>query len=713
MPEEKPKQKRAPRPKQITPLMAEGAASGTTESTRVRRNITSQIESVNRFANINDGLIPFKNSSSMSSSSSVSVRDAVVLCQKAYYNFSTFRNIIDLMTEFSTGELHFKGGTKKTRQFFEAFFKKIGLRQFQDKWFREYYRSGNVFIYRFESKLRKQDVRKITQVFGGGSDPDTGYTDLVLTNPPRSSKKLSGPPGVKNLVVPARYLVLNPADIQMEGSASFAKGKYSKAMTDYELERLRKPYTEEDEEILRNLDSDTKQKIKDARVSSLLLPLDPEKMIVVFYKKQDYEPFAVPMGFPVLDDINLKAEMKKMDAAILRTMQQAILLVTMGAEPDKGGINQKNLLAMQKLFENESVGRVLISDYTTKAEFVVPKIADLLDPRKYEVVERDINVGLNNILFSGETFSNQSGKVDVFIARLNHGRQSFIEEFLLPEIKRIAKALGFRSYPTPHFNKVLLKEASQMGRLWNQLAQYGLLTPEEVVQAHETGRLPSPEESEESQKKYKSAKDAGLYEPVTGGPHTQLEMADRQIEGQIEVTDKTGENQLKLADKTAKTQEKIADKKQDQPGNGAPPPPGIREPVGRPPGTSTPQSTKNVSPRGQGEQSKMAAKYFSIDKIKDNLILAGKLYKEIEKILRKKHSIKRLNKLQKESAEALTELIVSNESSEAWLEKAELYCDKPNISVNKDVFNEVLEISGEHQVDNYLASILRASRTKG
>ena len=80
------------------------------------------------------------------------------------------------------------------------------------------------------------------------------------------------------------------------------------------------------------------------------------------------------MGFPVLEDINYKYELKKMDMAISRTMQQAILLITMGSEPEKGGINQKNLTAMQELFKNESVGRVLIADYTTKAEFIVPKI---------------------------------------------------------------------------------------------------------------------------------------------------------------------------------------------------------------------------------------------------------------------------------------------------------------------------------------------------
>jgi len=68
------------------------------------------------------------------------------------------------------------------------------------------------------------------------------------------------------------------------------------------------------------------------------------------------------MGYPVLEDINAKAEMRKMDMAVTRTTQQAILLVTMGTDPDKGGVNQKNLEAMQALFQNESVGRVLIAD---------------------------------------------------------------------------------------------------------------------------------------------------------------------------------------------------------------------------------------------------------------------------------------------------------------------------------------------------------------
>ena len=57
--------------------------------------------------------------------------------------------------------------------------------------------------------------------------------------------------------------------------------------------------------------------------------------MAVFYKKQDYEPFAVPMGYPVLEDINWKQEMKQMDMAVARTTNQAILLITMGTKASK------------------------------------------------------------------------------------------------------------------------------------------------------------------------------------------------------------------------------------------------------------------------------------------------------------------------------------------------------------------------------------------
>lgn len=664
------KRAKAKNTEECIPLMAvaEETRASTSSSTagRSRRNRASTISRNDKYKNIEDGLIPYKYSSGtgVNKKSNVDIKDVVVLCQKAYYNFSSFRNVIDLMTEFSVGDIYFTGGNKKSRDFFDAFFKKVNLTSLLDRYFREYYRSGNVFLYRFDANVSGTDALKITQTYG--------------------AKKS------KTIKLPARYVILNPADIQMGGTASFHAGRYYKILSDYELERLRSPKTEEDKQLLSGLSAEVKKAIKNKRNSSVLVEIDQDKVCAVFYKKQDYEPFAVPMGFPVLEDINWKAELKKMDMSITRTMQQAILLVTMGAKPDDGGVNYTQLQAMQQLFENESVGRVLIADYTTKAEFVIPRIADLLDPKKYEVVDRDIQLGLNNILVGESKYANQNAKIDLFISRLSQGRKSFLNDFLIPEIKRIAKEAGFKSYPTPNFQKISLKDNTNLLRIYSRLIEVGVLTAEEGIEAIETGKLPSSVNSVESQKEFRKHKDSGLYEPIMGGPNTQEKLADKQIKSQKDI------QKLNQKDKSQEPKE-------------APNLPGGQkvpgQPAGRPEGT--PQDQSNKSPIGDGEQSRYAS--FSLAKVTDNMVVANKLFKSVEVGLRKEHKIKRLSKQQKQIAEDIACLIIANEEVDQWDKSISKYIKKP-IDHNPDRIKEIREIAAEHQIDDYLASILYVSR---
>ena len=109
-------------------------ANASSSPTSTRRNASSVIERTDKYTNIENGFVPFKKSSGYDSSSfSLDVRDTVILCQKAYYNFAIFRNVIDLMTEFSINNLFFKGGNRKTRSFFQALLNKINIWNFQDK----------------------------------------------------------------------------------------------------------------------------------------------------------------------------------------------------------------------------------------------------------------------------------------------------------------------------------------------------------------------------------------------------------------------------------------------------------------------------------------------------------------------------------------------------------------------------------------------------
>ena len=614
----------------FAPMMVEGStpahggvASRVTE-TRSRRNAASTIERTDRFRNIDEGMVPFNYATGYNyNKSNIDVRDTVILCQKAYYNFGLFRNTIDLLSELSCGNLHLKGGNKSARDFFQALFNKINIAALQDKFFREYYRSGNVFIYRYDTTIKEEDISKISQVFG--------------------SQALAA-----KISLPSRYIIINPADVQVNGNLSFNRGQYYKVLTDYELEQVRNPRTEEDKEILNSLDPLVKEQILKGRSTAVLLHLDTKKFYAVFYKKQDYEPFAVPMGFPVLEDISAKIEMRRMDMALTRTIQQVVLLITMGTEPDKGGVNQENLKTMQNLFTNQSIGRVLIADYTTKAEFVIPQIADILDPRKYEVIDRDINIGLNNILVGNEKFANTTTKVSLLGQKLIQARQAFITDFLLPEIKRISKEIGFKVFPTPFFEDMDLKTDQNLNRIYTRLIELGVLTPEEGLKAIETGVLPSPEESLQSQNSFIDLKDKGLYQPLIGGPKID---------------------------------------------------------AGRPAGsTGIKQTTKNVKPVGTSSKAN-----YSVTKLKDIVEATNKLGVEVENILKKKHKLKKLNDKQKEVALDITKIIVANEEKSNWTSKISEYIDSP-VDKNQKTVEEIHVIACEHQVDSYMASLLYHSK---
>ena len=337
-----------------------------TNNTSARINRSSVTSPLNKFSQIRGGLLPYE-----ISSDGINVREAIELCQKAYANVPIFRNTIDMMSEFANAEIYLEGGNATSRNFFEKLLDRIKIWDLKDQYFREYYRSGNIFLYRIDGKFTLDDYKKFSQNISDG---------------PSLNK------------FPLKYIVLNPFEIVAKRSTVFSTkdGAYAKILSEFDMERLANPKNDYDQAVFDALEPEDQEQIKKGGYfkDGLKINLKNDRICYSFYKKQDYEPFAIPFGYPVLEDINAKMEMKKMDQAIMRTVENVILMITMGADPDKGGINPNNVKAMQKLFQNESVGRVLVSDYTTKADFVIPDINKVVGPSKYEVINQDIKEGL-------------------------------------------------------------------------------------------------------------------------------------------------------------------------------------------------------------------------------------------------------------------------------------------------------------------------------
>jgi hypothetical protein len=602
--------------------------SAPTNRTAVRTNRAARGGVGDRFSNIKDGILPFNYESD-----SADARDSIELCQKAYFNIANFRGTIDLLAEFANSDLYIEGGNEKSRKFVNAWFKRIRMHDLKSQYFREYYRSGNVFLYRLDGKIPLKNSQKMLETYGASVRKE----------------------------IPIRYLLINPTDIATKGAISFSGYEYFKVLTPFEIARLRNPETDHEQEFYDSLPEDTKKLISASgtgfAMTRIQIKLDPKYLHVVFCKKQDYEPLAIPVGYSVLDDINRKIELKNIDQAISRSIENVVLLVTMGNEPEKGGINHKNLAAMQQIFKNQSVGRVLVSDYTTKADFIIPDIKKVVGPEKYQVLNRDIEDGLQNVLIGDSKYSDLQVKMKVFFQRLEESRSSFLEDFINPEIARVCKSAGLRSWPKAKFSRTDTMDDNNLAKLATRLMELGVITPEQGMKVVHTGIFPEPKDMEKAQDRFKDDRERGHYMPLVN----TINLYDESLPT-------GGDPEKKDAQKPTKT-------------------PPVAPSGGRPVGVS---NSKTFSKKHIVEATK---------KINEFELLAFREFAS-------KFGLKRMSKQKKEMVAQVCESIVIAKDSSDWESTLASVVENLDTLTDLNVHSKVLELGTEHQLDDLSSAIL-------
>lgn len=596
--------------------------------TNTRSNFAARGQKLWKYQNIREGQLPY-----YYNKSGCDIRDAIMLCQKAYANIPIFRNVIDIMSEFANTELVLEGGTEKSKGFIDKWMQKIKIWGVKDQYFREYYRSGNVFMYRLDTKFTDDDFNRMSTIYG---------SELISKGD-----------------IPIKYILLNPYDITTLKSSNFDGNVYRKILSHYELERLKDPKTEYDQEVLKTLDPKDQQAIKDGRFGTdgIYVGLDPNKLVYSFYKKQDYEPFAIPFGYPVLDDLNWKLELKKVDQAVTRTIENVILLITMGNTPDKGGVNPHNLQAMQSLFKNESIGRVLVSDYTTKAEFIIPDLNRVLGPEKYEIVDQDIKEALQNVVVGSERYSNTQVKAQIFLERLKEARNAFINDFLQPQIKLVCKNLGFRKYPIVKFQEIDLKDEVQFQRVTTRLMELGILTPEQGIQTIKTGLYPENSKIGEGQDEYIEDRQKGHYTPLVGGQPLPLD-----AEGDAQAPN-PAQNQVQ------------------------------------------PQSTPQQEGRPAGTNKEGRTAFADRKSIQATVYKTEELFKFAQAEMKKANNIKRLSKDKKSLLEELCKTVIISSEKDNWESEIQSCVSDFNNIEKLSPLKGVLDVSNENEMELYPSAL--------
>jgi hypothetical protein len=235
----------------------------------------------------------------------------------------------------------------------------------------------------------------------------------------------------------------------------------------------------------------------------------------------------------------------------------------------------------------------------------------------------------------------------MFIDRLKESRQAFLNEFLQPEIKRIAKALGFRAYPEARFKEIDFKDNTQLLRVTTRLMELGVITPQQGLTVFNTGRFPQAEEIAPAQAAFVSDREKGYYNPIVGGVPVVA-----SAEGETNQTPKS---------------------------------------AGRPEGAITEAnfSRKNIQEIIYKIE---ALDSFTKAKAKENL------------------GIKKLSKQQNSAIEELCKKIVCAHDLDNWEANA-LECVKDFSKIESlGLLDEVSEIAESHQLDFYSAAILHHSK---
>jgi len=302
---------------------------------------------------------------------------------------------------------------------------------------------------------------------------------------------------------------------------------------------------------------------------------------------------------------------------------------------------------MQNLFKNESVGRVLVSDYTTKAEFIIPELNLVLGPEKYQILNDDIKQGLQNIVVGEEKFNSTQVKAQIFIDRLQESRYGFLNDFLNREIKRIAKDLGFRSWPEAKMKDIDMRDEVQLMRASTRLMELGIITPKQGMEMFQNGRFPDSEDLVSAQKDFVEEREKGYYNPIVGGVPVIAPAGDKAT--------------------------------------------GPRKEAGRPEGTT---------------DIPLAEASYSRANIQTTIYEIESFVDEAKAKMLKKLKAEKLSESQEEMVNSLCESIVCSQSKEYWGETLESCVKDFNKIESLQPSKGVLDISAVHSLEVYPAAIL-------
>jgi hypothetical protein len=283
--------------------------------------------------------------------------------------------------------------------------------------------------------------------------------------------------------IPWKYTFIDPVFVDVTAGAlsSFVSNKTYELQVPPSIRKIiNSPKTEAEKLVIANLPP---QIVEAAKIKKGY-PLDPNKTLVFHYKKDDWQAWAYPMIYAIMDDIAVIEKLKLADMAALDGAISNIRIFKLGSLEHKIAPTKAATAKLASILGNNVGGGTMDLIWGPDIELLESNtnVHNFLGEGKYVPHLNAIYAGLGIPPTLTGTFG-AAGTTNNFISlktltqRLQYGRDVLVE-FWEQEIALVQKAMGFKYPAKIEFDRMDLSNEDSEKALLVQLADRNLISDE-------------------------------------------------------------------------------------------------------------------------------------------------------------------------------------------------------------------------------------------
>jgi hypothetical protein len=414
------------------------------------------------------------------------IRNIISTSMQAYNRIGIVGNTIDVMGEFTCQGIRLVHPNPRIQDLCQNWAKKINLYDRAERFCNYLYRMGNVIVMRETAIVKPTDIDNLRRGIAA-----EGSNDIV--------DRIDPPPKVRAGEVPWSYTYINPLSLELLGGDELAQfagvAVYGLVIPQSVYNKIRNPKSPEERYIVEQL---PQYVVTSARTGRKVIPLDPAKVQAFFYKKDDWQIWAKPITYRIIDDLVLYNKMRLADLSALDGAISHIRLWTLGSlehqiMPTAAGMAR----LAEVLINNTATGAIdLIWGPELSFTETSTDVHRFLGSDKYGQTIQNIYDGLGVPYPSQGSGSGKGGMASqlsmrIMVERLKYGR-GILNSFLEPELIWFQRALGLRQAPSIQYDYMVLDDENAWLRLLIELADRDLISVESLQEAF--GKVPEIEQ---------------------------------------------------------------------------------------------------------------------------------------------------------------------------------------------------------------------------